>query len=99
MQESLLNGNVQESLLNGESHRVRPVWPLELPKQPSVTGLACWLYPIRAVKKKPEINQKQDHEKENYPLECIFSNMETASIAIHDTISADILKPQNRKYS
>lgn len=89
---------MQESLLNGESHRVRPVWPLKLPKQPSVTGLACWLYPIRAVKKKPEINQKQYQEKENHPhpLECIFSNMETASIAMHDTISADILKP--RKY-
>lgn len=30
--------------------------------------------------------------RDNYPLECTFSNMEIASIAIHATISMDILE-------
>jgi len=43
--------------------------------------------------------RERERERENDPLECIFSNMEMASIAIHATISADILKPQKRKLS
>ena len=33
-----------------------------------------------------------DKRNKVYPLECIFSKMEIASIAMHATISMDILK-------
>lgn len=42
------------------------------------------------------IYNKHNQENEHHPLECIFSNMEIASIAIHATISVDILNPQKR---
>jgi hypothetical protein len=34
--------------------------------------------------------QERIREKNKYPFECIFSNMEIASIAIQATISTDI---------
>lgn len=45
-------------------------------------------------KENPGINDKHNQENEPHPLECIFSNMEIASIAIHATISVDILDPK-----
>lgn len=47
---------------------------------------------IIQIKKLNNENIIQINDNKNcYPLECIFSNMEIASIAMHATISMDIL--------
>jgi len=38
------------------------------------------------------LQKSTDRRNKLYPLECIFSKMEIASIAMHATISMDILK-------
>jgi len=45
-------------------------------------------------KENPCINHKYNQENESHPLQCIFSNIEIASIAMHATISVDILDPK-----
>jgi hypothetical protein len=58
---------MREKLLNSEGHKVRPVWPVKLLKQHSMTGLACWTVSNQLSKGRPEINQKQDQEKRESP--------------------------------